>query len=130
MQDKEQLFKYYETIVAEVNKAGFKEQIKFSGEIKYLDYRVDREHAGFTLEAIAENKEAYDYLESRGLIRHDICYRCGENPITDKYHFIEVYNKTKLNICKNCHPQARNNSGCLLLLGLPIIISIVSWFVL
>lgn len=130
MNDKEQLIQYYESLVLAVNKAGFKEQIKFDGEIKHLDYRVDREHPSFTLEAIAENKAAYDFLESKGLIKHNVCYRCGKTPITDKYHFIEVYNKTKLNICKSCHPQTRNNSGCLLILGLPIVLSIITWLVL
>lgn len=130
MQDKERLINYYETLVTTLKNQGFKSVIKFDGEIKHLDYSVDYEHPSFTLEAIAENKAAYDYLNNKGLIKHNVCYRCGKYPITDKYHFIEVFNKTKLNICRNCHPHAKNNSGCLLILGLPIVLSLITWILL
>lgn len=136
MSDNEKLIKYYETLINTLNSEGFKSVMVLNGETKYFEFEFRDLPPSFVLEEIAENKAAFDYLDNKGLIRHDMCYRCGESPISGKYYFIEVCHKTKLNICKNCHPGMSNSSvnptssGCLAILALPIIASIISWVLL
>ncbi len=127
MTDKEQLKQYLDKLVEVLNDNGFRFKTQFHGQV----YENKYENDDFVYEEIAANKPAFNFLESRGLIRHDICYRCGKNPISNKYHFIEVVNKTELNICKNCHPEGNSsgssNSGCMILLAFPIIGILISW---
>lgn len=125
MENKIDLISYYNKLCSTLNKNGFRHRMKFKGEIEELEYSVDEEMPEITITEIAENKNAYEYLTSLGLIRNDICHFCGKEPITGKHTFTEPQNNIKVNICASCHNSGINeqkafgienkkNTGCLL----------------
>lgn len=56
-------------------------------------------------ELTSANKEAYQFLLSKGLIRDDLCQFCGESIKNSKYKFTEPNNNFKFDTCKACYLQ-------------------------
>ncbi len=122
------LLTYYQELCSVLNQQGFRHKMRFQGKIKEDEYDIiDEDHPELTIMEIAENSNAYRYLTENGLLKKDICLFCGNTLVNGKYTFTEPVNRTKLNICSECHTKGRNmqgnngtdiRSGCLSIIAL------------
>jgi hypothetical protein len=127
MPDQSELIKYYKNICDELNGNGYK--IKPFD----MDYEFDYNKPESMIFSVTCDINAYHYLESKGLIRPDLCHFCGEHPIDTGFFYTEPNNNIKINICKECHSKGRrlqaiyqgernSGSGCLVMaLGFAVI---------
>jgi len=56
---------------------------------------------------ICFNKEAFHFLQKNGYLNRDICWKCGEGPISNKYSF--TFNSAiTYKICASCYGIGKN----------------------
>lgn len=132
MENKEKLIQYCNSLCDSLNANGFKDRMSFRGEIEEFEYNVYDDMPEATISAISGNKQAWEFLKRKSLLRSNICHFCGESLVNSKYTFTEPINNFELPICQSCHGKGiknqvdlgikKANTGCL---SVMIIASIV-----
>lgn len=52
---------------------------------------------------ICYDKKAFHFLKTNGYLEQRICWKCGDEPITNEYSFTDGFdNSIKYSICKSC----------------------------
>ena len=61
---------------------------------------------------ICFDKSAFNYLKTNGYLDKNICWKCGDEPITKEFSFnIGNDSSIKYNICKNCFKKGKKTQN-------------------
>jgi hypothetical protein len=109
MANKDELIRYHKTLCDVLNKNGIKDIIRAGdGRIIEYDWKVDENTYDLTIMHLSSNREAFQFLLSKGLIRNNICQFCGERISMSKYRFTEPNNHFEFDICKSCYSYGKS----------------------
>ncbi len=126
MPNKKLLIEYYNQLCDVLNNNGYRIETYFRGEEGQMEYYTDMDHPDLTIMGITEDAKAYRFLQSKNLIRKDLCHFCGDTIKSSIYTFTEPHNRIKINICRTCHSKGQREQqvyrdmssrrGCILFL--------------
>ena len=58
---------------------------------------------------ICFNKEAFHFLKKNGHLDRNVCWKCGEEPISNNYSFTDgIDSSVSYKICSSCYGKGRN----------------------
>lgn len=109
-QKKQNLISHVSKICKILNERGLRNshRVSVTGKIFYFDWEVCEENPSSTfVGGIYPNEDAFGYLKNNGYIDINICWMCGDEPISNQYKFSLTTPNKGFSICKSCYERGK-----------------------